>query len=220
MSFKISTAGASECKLNDKTVHIRGLQCSPRLSHNILAKVKILLVFQGGVEGQYETAKEAQERATENAALNFTKRRGIAGEIKQYNRELCQEQGSTHPGTYLENKDLGGLRQEQNIYEKAPKACLPIKPKHEPLMRKEKNVQNVEKALDGKGDLKALITKAPKNMRSLVMSAVLGSSSAIGATFVLRISEIVRRDTPPEVLTTEPPTQDRATVRKGRIPAH
>ena len=31
--------------------------------------------------------KEAQERATENATFNFTKRRGIAGEIKQYKEQ-------------------------------------------------------------------------------------------------------------------------------------
>ncbi|KAF8817060.1 hypothetical protein BYT27DRAFT_6942369 [Phlegmacium glaucopus] len=75
---------------------------------------------------EYETAKEAQERATKNATLNLTKWRGIAGEIKQYKEQkseadrfdaLYQEQvsviitsdfllpkhviGSTHPGTYL-----------------------------------------------------------------------------------------------------------------------
>lgn len=48
----------------------------------------------------YEKAREALERATENATFNFTKRRGIAGEIKQYKEQkgeaerfeaLCQE---------------------------------------------------------------------------------------------------------------------------------
>ena len=73
--------------------------------HNILVKAKNFLVFQGDVEavashsprelshlieqisGSLELvgdkAKEAQERATENATFNFTERRGIAGEIKQ-----------------------------------------------------------------------------------------------------------------------------------------
>ena len=37
--------------------------------------------------GEYEKAKEAQDRATENATFNFTKRRGIAGEIKQYKEQ-------------------------------------------------------------------------------------------------------------------------------------
>lgn len=50
--------------------------------------------------GEYEKAREAQDRATENATFNFTKRRGIAGEIKQYKEQkgeaerfeaLCQE---------------------------------------------------------------------------------------------------------------------------------
>jgi len=94
------------------------------ISHNILVKAKNFLVFQGDVEAvasqsprelsrlieqisgslelapEYEKAKEAQERATENATFNFTKRRGIAGEIKQYKEQkseadrfaaLCQE---------------------------------------------------------------------------------------------------------------------------------
>lgn len=87
-------------------------------------KAKNFLVFQGDVEavasqspreltrlieqisgslelaGEYEKAKEAQERATENATFNFNKRRGIAGEIKQYKEQkgeadrfeaLCEE---------------------------------------------------------------------------------------------------------------------------------
>lgn len=53
--------------------------------------------------GEYEKAKDAQERATENATFNFNKRRGIAGEIKQYKEQkgeaerfesLCQEKAS------------------------------------------------------------------------------------------------------------------------------
>ena len=78
---------------------------------NILVKAKNFLVFQGDVEAvasqspkelsrlidqisgslelapDYEKAKEALERATENATFNFTKRRGIAGEIKQYKEQ-------------------------------------------------------------------------------------------------------------------------------------
>ena len=49
---------------------------------------------------EYEKAKESQERATENATFNFTKRRGITGEIRQYKEQksevdryekLCQQ---------------------------------------------------------------------------------------------------------------------------------
>ena len=61
-----------------------------------------LLTLTGSLElaPDYEKAKEALERATENATFNFTKRRGIAGEIKQYKEQkteadrfeaLCQE---------------------------------------------------------------------------------------------------------------------------------
>ena len=39
---------------------------------------------------EYDRAKEAQERATENATHNFTKRRGIAGEIKQYKEQKSE----------------------------------------------------------------------------------------------------------------------------------
>ena len=151
MSFKlrISTAGASEYKLNDKTVTYAAYNAS-LISHNILVKAKNFLVFQGDVEAvasqsprelsrlieqisgslelasEYDKAKEAQERATENATFNFTKRRGIAGEIKQYREQkseadrfdaLCQERvsaltkvslpanhalGSTYPRTYID----------------------------------------------------------------------------------------------------------------------
>ena len=146
--LRISTAGASEYKLNDKTVTYSVYNAS-LISHNILVKAKNFLVFQGDVEAvasqsprelsrlieqisgslelasEYEKAKEAQERATENATFNFTKRRGIAGEIKQYREQkseadrfdaLCQERvsaitnkvpllvnhvlGSTYPGAY------------------------------------------------------------------------------------------------------------------------
>jgi structural maintenance of chromosome 1 len=84
------------------------------VSRNILVKAKNFLVFQGDVEavasqsprelsrlieqisgslelaGEYEKAKESQERATENATFNFTKRRGIVGEIKQYKEQKTE----------------------------------------------------------------------------------------------------------------------------------
>lgn len=94
------------------------------IQHNILVKAKNFLVFQGDVEAvasqspkelsrlidqisgslelapDYEKARDALERATENATFNFTKRRGMMGEIKQYKEQkgeaerfeqLCQE---------------------------------------------------------------------------------------------------------------------------------
>ena len=131
--YRISTTGASEYKLNDKTVTYSVYNAS-LTSHNILVKAKNFLVFQGDVEAvasqsprelsrlieqisgslelasEYEKAKEAQERATENATFNFTKRRGIAGEIKQYREQkseadrfdaLCQERVSATTQHYI-----------------------------------------------------------------------------------------------------------------------
>lgn len=109
-SVRISTTGASEYKLNDKVVTYSAYNAA-LIGHNILVKAKNFLVFQGDVEqvasqsplalsrlieqisgslelaAEYEKAKESQDRATENATFNFTKRRGIAGEIKQYKEQ-------------------------------------------------------------------------------------------------------------------------------------
>lgn len=107
---RISTSGASEYRLNLRVVTYSAYN-SALVSHNILVKAKNFLVFQGDVEAvasqspreltrlieqisgslelaaEYDKAKEAQDRATENATFNFTKRRGIAGEIKQYKEQ-------------------------------------------------------------------------------------------------------------------------------------
>lgn len=121
--LRISTTGTSEYKLNGRTVTYSAYNAA-LVSHNILVKAKNFLVFQGDVEAvasqspkeltrlieqisgslelspEYEKAKEAQERATENATFNFTKRRGITGEIRQYKEQknevdryekLCQQ---------------------------------------------------------------------------------------------------------------------------------
>ncbi|CAE6414576.1 unnamed protein product [Rhizoctonia solani] len=106
----ISTSGSSEYKLNGKVVTYQAYNTTLE-QHNILVKAKNFLVFQGDVEAvasqspkelsrlidqisgslelapAYEKAKAAQDRATENAASNFTKRRGIAGEIKQFKEQ-------------------------------------------------------------------------------------------------------------------------------------
>ncbi|KXN82291.1 Structural maintenance of chromosomes protein 1 [Leucoagaricus sp. SymC.cos] len=103
---EISATSASEYKLNDKVVTYSGYNAA-LVSHNILVKDENFLVFQGDVEtvapqslreisrrieqisgslelaGEYEKAKEAQDRATENVTFNFNKRRGISGEIKR-----------------------------------------------------------------------------------------------------------------------------------------
>jgi structural maintenance of chromosome 1 len=84
--------------------------------HNILVKAKNFLVFQGDVEavasqsphaltklieqisgslelaGEYDESQKGQERATENATFNYTKRRGINGEIKQFKEQKAEAQ--------------------------------------------------------------------------------------------------------------------------------
>ena len=123
---RISRTGASEYKLNKRTVTYTTYN-EALMKHNILVKAKNFLVFQGDVEAvasqsakeltrlveqisgslelaaEYERAKGEQDHATENATHNFTKRRAIAGEIKQYKEQkgeaerfeaLCQERVS------------------------------------------------------------------------------------------------------------------------------
>jgi structural maintenance of chromosome 1 len=134
---RISTTGASEYKLNKRTVTYTTYN-EALIKHNILVKAKNFLVFQGDVEAvasqspkeltrlieqisgslelaaEYERAKEGQDRATENATHNFTKRRAIAGEIKQYKEQkgeaerfeaLCQERVRCK-GLFLDQNQL------------------------------------------------------------------------------------------------------------------
>ncbi|KAF8196098.1 hypothetical protein BJ912DRAFT_127207 [Pholiota molesta] len=198
----ISTTGASEYKLNSKTVTYTAYNAA-LVSHNILVKAKNFLVFQGDVEAvasqsprelsrlieqisgslelqaEYEKAKEAQERATENATFNFTKRRGIAGEIKQYKEqkseadrfealvqekdELIRERVLTklyHIDLGIEdntrsivskNKELSGLRQVQKAQEKEVEAARAEQAKvRTGVMQKEKSIKKAEKALENK----------------------------------------------------------------------
>ena len=110
---RISTTGASEYKLNGKVVTYTNYNAA-LISHNILVKAKNFLVFQGDVEAvasqspreltrlieqisgslelaaEYDKAKAGQEKATDSATSNFTKRRGIAGEIKQYKEQKTE----------------------------------------------------------------------------------------------------------------------------------
>ncbi|KAF5378785.1 hypothetical protein D9615_006938 [Tricholomella constricta] len=198
----ISTTGASEYKLNNKVVTYSAYNAA-LVGHNILVKAKNFLVFQGDVEavasqsprelsrlidqisgslelaGEYEKAKEAQERATENATFNFTKRRGIAGEIKQYKEQkgeaerfesLCAERDdlilqrhlfklykieesmeSNSQNIVSKNRELVGLREEQRVHDKALEAARAEQAKvRSTVMQKEKSIKKAEKALDGK----------------------------------------------------------------------
>lgn len=198
----ISTTGASEYRLNNKVVTYSAYNTA-LTSHNILVKAKNFLVFQGDVEAvasqsprelsrlieqisgslelsqEYEKAKEAQERATENATFNFTKRRGIAGEIKQYKEQkgeaerfesLCDQKDDLilkrilyklfHIEEALEanardiqtkSKALAGLRAEHGEYEKALDDVRAEQARaRTAVVREEKKVKKAEKALEAK----------------------------------------------------------------------
>ncbi|KAJ2928232.1 hypothetical protein H1R20_g8845, partial [Candolleomyces eurysporus] len=198
----ISTTGASEYKLNKKVVTYSTYNAA-LMSHNILVKAKNFLVFQGDVEavasqsprelsrlieqisgslelsGEYEKAKEEQDKATENATFNFTKRRGIAGEIKQYKEQkteaerfegLCEERDelilnrillklyhiedaietNTHAIT-RKNKELVGLREEQAKHDSALESARSEQARARAgVMQKEKQIKKAEKAADAK----------------------------------------------------------------------
>ncbi|KZT66248.1 cohesin complex subunit psm1 [Daedalea quercina L-15889] len=198
----ITTTGASEYKLNGQVVTYSAYNAA-LVSHNILVKAKNFLVFQGDVEavasqsskelarlidqisgslelaGEYEKAKEAQERATENATFNFTKRRGIAGEIKQYREQkteaerfeaLCQERDELMLRRILlklyhieqelqehaqairnQNRTLTGLREEQRKHEEELEEARAEQARaRSSVMQKEKRIKKAEKVLEGK----------------------------------------------------------------------
>ncbi|CAK5262899.1 unnamed protein product [Mycena citricolor] len=198
----ISTTGASEYKINTKVVTYNVYNDALK-SHNILVKAKNFLVFQGDVEAvasqsskdlarlieqisgslelapEYEKAKEGLDRATENATFNFTKRRGIAGEIKQYKEQkseadrfdaLCQERDQRilyrmlyklfHIEEAIEtnahdireqNKVVKGLREEQREHDRALESARADQAKaRSGVMQLEKKIKKAEKQLDAK----------------------------------------------------------------------
>ncbi|KAH7929959.1 RecF/RecN/SMC protein [Leucogyrophana mollusca] len=223
----ISTTGASEYKLNKKVVTYSAYNAA-LVSHNILVKAKNFLVFQGDVEAvasqsskelsklieqisgslelsaEYEKAKEAQDRATENATFNFTKRRGIAGEIKQYKEQkseaerfeaLCQEKDELilHRLLYKlfhieeaieknvreirnQNKALAGLREDQRVHDKALEDARADQAKARTnVMQKDKKIKKAEKALEGKQpDLAATEAQIQHSTRKLQNAQTMG----------------------------------------------
>lgn len=109
----INASGTSKYSLNGKTVtHTTYNQSLEK--HNILVKAKNFLVFQGDVEAiaqqnpkelsklidqisgsldladEYNNAKAQQEKVTERATLNYSKKRGITSEVRHY-REQREE---------------------------------------------------------------------------------------------------------------------------------
>lgn len=198
----ISITGASEYRLNDHVVTYAAYNAA-LVSHNVLVKAKNFLVFQGDVEAvasqspreltrlieqisgslelatEYDKAREAQERATENATFNFTKRRGITGEIRQYKEQkgeaerfegLCRERDELilrrilyklfHIEKALEanardiqtkSKALAGLRREQRVNDEALEIARAEQAKvRAALVKEEKKVKKAEKAIESK----------------------------------------------------------------------
>ncbi|CBQ73643.1 probable SMC1-chromosome segregation protein [Sporisorium reilianum SRZ2] len=109
----ITIAGNSEYRYNGRAIQYA--QYNTKLEQfNILVKAKNFLVFQGDVEAvasqgakelsrlidqisgslelkdEYERAKQAQERATDNSTFNFNKRRGINSELKQFREQKSE----------------------------------------------------------------------------------------------------------------------------------
>ncbi|KAF8892810.1 hypothetical protein CPB84DRAFT_1816222 [Gymnopilus junonius] len=200
--LRLRATGASEYNLNSKVVTYTAYNAA-LITHNILVKAKNFLVFQGDVEAvasqsprelsrlieqisgslelaaEYDKANEAQERAKENATFNFTKRRGIAGEIKQtgvhtgsltplhissaFSDQLILDRLLTklyHIDLGIEdntraivkkNKELAGLRQEQKEHDKELDATRGDQAEaRTAIMQKEKNIKKVDKALEAK----------------------------------------------------------------------
>jgi structural maintenance of chromosome 1 len=58
------------------------------------ALTKLIEQISGSLElaADYDEALKSQERATENATFNYTKRRGINGEIKQFKEQKVEAQ--------------------------------------------------------------------------------------------------------------------------------
>ncbi|KAG6820541.1 hypothetical protein H0H93_015712 [Arthromyces matolae] len=216
----ISTAGASEYRLNERVVTYSAYNMA-LIQQNILVKAKNFLVFQGDVEqvasqsplaltrlieqisgslelaAEYDKAKEAQERATENATFNFTKRRGIAGEIKQYKEQkgeaerfesLCSEKDDLILRRHVfklfqieesiednsknivnKNEELVGLREEQRVHDKALETARAEQAKvRSSVMQKEKSIKKAEKSLDGKRpDLVAIEAQITHSTRKI-----------------------------------------------------
>jgi structural maintenance of chromosome 1 len=110
---RVSLEGSSEYRLNNKVVTYKNYNDALQ-RENILVQAKNFLVFQGDVEAiasqspkdltklierisgslelarEYDEAKKAQDKATESSTFNFTKRRGIMAEIKQFKEQKTE----------------------------------------------------------------------------------------------------------------------------------
>lgn len=113
MNCRISTTGLSEYRLNNQVVTAQAYTAA-LANHNILVKAKNFLVFQGDVEHiasqnskdlcklveqisgslelatDYERAKKAVEKASENATESFHKKRSFQGELKVFQDQMAE----------------------------------------------------------------------------------------------------------------------------------
>ncbi len=130
-AFSITLAGSSEYRINGKAMPYA--QYNARLEqHNILVKAKNFLVFQGDVEAvasqnakdlsllvdrisgsadlreEYDQAKEAMDKATENSTFNFNRRRNINSELKQFKEQKSEAERYEK---LLDDKDAQVLHQ-------------------------------------------------------------------------------------------------------------
>ncbi|KAI8575705.1 hypothetical protein K450DRAFT_260414 [Umbelopsis ramanniana AG] len=109
----VNSRGQSEYKINDKVVLWTAYNAALE-KENILIRARNFLVFQGDVEhvasqspkdltlliehisgsleykGDYDKLKIEQDRAIENSAFSFNKKRGINSEIKQYQEQKAE----------------------------------------------------------------------------------------------------------------------------------
>ncbi|RKP09750.1 cohesin complex subunit psm1 [Thamnocephalis sphaerospora] len=113
LTRSVTSAGVSEYQIDE--VHKTYAQYAKFLEErNVLVKARNFLVFQGDVESiasqspkdlaklieqisgsgelcaEYEELKQQQERASENSAFSFNKRRGIAAEMKQFREQRAE----------------------------------------------------------------------------------------------------------------------------------
>lgn len=200
--IRIATNGSSSYLLNSRSVTYQTYS-QTLASHNILTKARNFLVFQGDVEavasqsplalsklidqisgslelkGEYESAKEEMEKATDRATENFGKRRGIVGEIRSYREQkgevekfegLVQERdniilqrllhrlyhisesiSTTTEAIHAQNKELVSLRKEQREKEKElEKARKEQAAARGAVMKSEGKVKKGEKAVEAK----------------------------------------------------------------------
>ncbi|KAF8525826.1 condensin complex subunit SMC1 [Hysterangium stoloniferum] len=198
----ISTSGSSEYRLNNKVVTYQAYNHALE-KQNILVKAKNFLVFQGDVEAvasqsakdlarlieqisgslelapEYDRAKSQQDRATENATFNFNKRRGIAGEIKQFKEQkseaerfetLCSERDTLIMQRLLwklfhieekiednfrainaQNTDIVSLRADQKDHdEKLAEAREDQAKARSEVSKRERRIRRQEKAMEAK----------------------------------------------------------------------